>query len=209
MPFLTLSVFCLPAVTVIANKRPPEQVCIKRTSIAALGWLAWTAFFLFLFPFFASYCPSFSPFFLTFHPHGPAAELTPIACGPDCPLLFLLSYSSQNPQAFLYSYFTRILFTIANSFPSVFTLIKEDSAALCPFLIYIALSTHFHFNIFFQIFILLINPLLKLLGAMRTKLLKDGSLTRLLFYNYLKSSPYRISQVPVFHIFITHNTSFF
>ena len=88
MPFLTLSVFCLPAVTVIANKRPPEQVCIKRTSIAALGWLAWTAFFLFLFPFFASYCPSFSPFFLTFHPHGPAAELTPIACGPDCPLLF-------------------------------------------------------------------------------------------------------------------------
>jgi len=145
------------------------------------------------------------PILLSVLPHFPspmaAAELTPIACGPDCPLLFLLSYSSQNPQAFLYSYFTRILFTIANSFPSVFTLIKEDSAALCPFLIYIALSTHFHFNIFFQIFILLINPLLKLLGAMRTKLLKDGSLTRLLFYNYLKSSPSRISQVPVFSYF--------
>uniref|UniRef100_A0A914M8X3 Candidate secreted effector n=1 Tax=Meloidogyne incognita TaxID=6306 RepID=A0A914M8X3_MELIC len=64
MPFLTLSVSAYR----LSQPLPTNgQVCIERTSIAALGWLAWTAFFLFLFQFFASYCPSFSPFFLTFH----------------------------------------------------------------------------------------------------------------------------------------------
>ena len=77
--------FCLPAVTAIANKRPSLY---RKNLYCCIGMAGLDRLFSFPLPIFRLLLP----ILLSVLPHFPspmaAAELTPIACGPDCPLLF-------------------------------------------------------------------------------------------------------------------------